>query len=80
MPCVPASLMTDVGSTKRKIAVAAERWFNQPGHAGFLPGHPMAGKEVSGAANGEAALFKDAVWLFTPVQRRDGLTCSGHCC
>jgi prephenate dehydrogenase len=62
----PGQLLTDVGSTKRKITVAAERWFNQPGHAGFLPGHPMAGKEVSGAANGEAALFKDAVWLFTP--------------
>jgi len=62
----PGQLMTDVGSTKRKIVVAAERWYNQPGRAGFLPGHPMAGKEVSGAANGEAALFKDAVWLFTP--------------
>jgi prephenate dehydrogenase len=64
----PGQLMTDVGSTKRKIAVAAEHWFNQPGHAGFLPGHPMAGKEVSGAANGEAALFKNAVWLFTPCK------------
>jgi prephenate dehydrogenase len=64
----PGQLMTDVGSTKRKIAVAAERWFNKPGHAGFLPGHPMAGKEVSGAANGEAALFKDAVWIFAAGQ------------
>lgn len=62
----PAQLLTDVGSTKRKIAACADRWFNQPGHAGFLPGHPMAGKEVSGAANGEATLFRDAVWLFTP--------------
>ncbi len=66
----PGQLLTDVGSTKRKIAVAADHWFNQPGHAGFLPGHPMAGKEVSGAANGEAALFKDAVWLFTPGKNR----------
>jgi prephenate dehydrogenase len=62
----PNQLLTDVGSTKRKITACAGRWFNQPGHAGFLPGHPMAGKEVSGAANGEAALFNHAVWLFTP--------------
>jgi prephenate dehydrogenase len=62
----PGQLLTDVGSTKRKIAASAEKWFNQPGHASFLPGHPMAGKEVSGAANGEATLFDNAVWLFTP--------------
>ncbi|HVJ08836.1 MAG TPA: prephenate dehydrogenase/arogenate dehydrogenase family protein [Acidisarcina sp.] len=63
----PGQLVTDVGSTKRKISVCAQRWFNQPGRAGFLPGHPMAGKEVSGAANGEATLFDGAVWLFTPA-------------
>lgn len=63
----PGQLVTDVGSTKRKINACAERWFNQPGHAGFLPGHPMAGKEVSGAANADAALFAGAVWLFTPM-------------
>lgn len=62
----PCQLLTDVGSTKRKIAACADRWFNQPCHAGFLPGHPMAGKEVSGAANGEATLFNNAVWIFTP--------------
>ncbi len=65
----PHQLITDVGSTKRKITSCAERWYNQPGHAGFLPGHPMAGKEVSGAANGEATLFENAVWLFTPCDR-----------
>jgi prephenate dehydrogenase len=33
--------------------------------AGFLPGHPMAGKEVGGAANADAELFRGAAWLFT---------------
>lgn len=60
-------LLTDVGSTKQQIADAAARLYNQPGRAACLPGHPMAGKEVSGAANADAALFQGAVWLFTPV-------------
>src|SRR5262249_40325997 len=33
----------------------------------FLPGHPMAGKEVSGAEHAEPELFRGAVWLFTPT-------------
>jgi prephenate dehydrogenase len=58
-------LVTDVGSTKRQISEAAGRLFNTPQRAAFLPGHPMAGKERSGAALGDAELFRGAVWLFT---------------
>ena len=58
-------LVTDVGSTKRLISEAAGRLFNAPDRAAFLPGHPMAGKERGGAALGDAALFRGAVWLFT---------------
>ena len=61
----PAQLVTDVGSTKAMITAAGNRLFNQAGRAGFLPGHPMAGKEVSGAANADAGIFPGAVWLFT---------------
>jgi prephenate dehydrogenase len=60
-----AHLVTDVGSTKAQITEAGNRLFNQPGRAAFLPGHPMAGKEVSGAAEAVAALFHGAVWIFT---------------
>jgi prephenate dehydrogenase len=60
-------LVTDVGSTKREIALMAARLFNQAETARFLPGHPMAGKESGGAALADAALFKGATWLFTPV-------------
>jgi prephenate dehydrogenase len=60
-------LVTDVGSTKSLIAAAGFRLFNQPGRAAFLPGHPMAGKEVSGPAQADAALFRGAVWIFTPI-------------
>ena len=61
----PDQLVTDVGSTKALITSSGNRLFNQPGRAGFLPGHPMAGKEVSGAAEADAALFRGAVWIFT---------------
>jgi prephenate dehydrogenase len=58
-------LVTDVGSTKRLISEAASRLFNTPERAGFLPGHPMAGKERGGATLADANLFRGAVWLFT---------------
>jgi len=62
-------LVTDVGSTKVQIAALAEKLFNRPGRASFLPGHPMAGKESGGAALAEAKLFQGAMWLFTPLER-----------
>ena len=61
----PQHLVTDVGSTKAQITEAADRLFNAPERAGFLPGHPMAGKERGGAELGDADLFRGAVWLFT---------------
>jgi prephenate dehydrogenase len=61
-------LVTDVGSTKVQIAALATKLYNQPGHARFLPGHPMAGKESGGAALAEAELFRGATWLFTPLE------------
>lgn len=60
-------LVTDVGSTKSSIAEAAKRLFNVKGKAHFLPGHPMAGKELGGIHSAEAGLFRNAMWLFTPV-------------
>ena len=62
-------LVTDVGSTKLEIVHNAQKLFNQPGRARFLPGHPMAGKESGGAGLAEATLFRGATWLFTPVDR-----------
>ncbi len=61
----PHQLVTDVGSVKVAISQRAQPLFGGPSQAGFLPGHPMAGKEVSGAAHADATLFTNAVWLFT---------------
>lgn len=62
-----SQLVTDVGSTKFEISVLASDLFNRASCAGFLPGHPMAGKESGGAALAEATLFRGATWLFTPL-------------
>ncbi|MHB8301547.1 MAG: prephenate dehydrogenase [Acidobacteriaceae bacterium] len=59
-------IVTDVGSTKRAICERANRAFSSAEAAYFLPGHPMAGKEVHGATHADADLFRGAVWLFTP--------------
>lgn len=65
-------LVTDVGSVKSVVSQRAREWYGRPGRAAFLPGHPMSGKEVSGAANADAGLFDGAVWLFTPVGETAG--------
>lgn len=64
----PHQLVTDVGSTKGQITDAGNRLFNRADRAGFLPGHPMAGKERGGAALGDATLFANATWIFTDVE------------
>ena len=56
-------LVTDVGSTKTRIAETAQELM--PGRC--LPGHPMAGKESGGAALAEVSLFRGATWIFTPL-------------
>jgi prephenate dehydrogenase len=60
-------LLTDVGSTKLQITEKARELFPSEGRVGFLPCHPTAGKESGGAALAEATLFRDAIWLFTPL-------------
>ena len=60
-------LVTDVGSTKLEIVELAQQLFAEQKTAGFLPGHPMAGKESGGALLAEAGLFDGAMWLFTPI-------------
>ena len=72
----PLQLVTDVGSTKHEIVELARTLYNGPGRARFLPGHPMAGKESGGAMLAEAGLFRDAAWLFTPVdEQRTEIEC-----
>jgi prephenate dehydrogenase len=63
----PPALITDVGSTKAEVAARAQAIFGDAAAARFLPGHPMAGKEVGGIEHADPELFRGAVWLFTPL-------------
>lgn len=69
----PGQLVTDVGSVKGALVEHARGRYNLDTSAGFLPGHPMAGKEVSGAANADAGLFDGAAWLFTETEESRGM-------
>ncbi|MBN1892920.1 prephenate dehydrogenase [bacterium] len=60
----PGALITDAGSTKRKIVEAADR-HSRP-DVFFIGGHPMAGSEGRGVANADPLLFENAVWVLTP--------------
>ena len=64
----PTALITDAGSTKQKLVERARDLFGGNAAERFLPGHPMAGKEVGGIEHADANLFRDAVWLITPVE------------
>ncbi len=57
------ALVTDVGSTKRRIVAAAD-------HAGvkrFLGGHPMAGAERGGLDQSRLGLFTNRPWFLMPA-------------
>jgi prephenate dehydrogenase len=62
------ALITDCGSTKQAIIDRSRKLFGDAATHRVLPGHPMAGKEVGGIENADAGLFRDAVWLVTPVE------------
>lgn len=61
------TLLTDAGSTKSQIVARGEAVFGKNAGARFLGGHPMAGKEQSGAEFADADLFQGAVWFITPL-------------
>lgn len=63
----PAVLITDVGSTKKEVVERARLGLGERVAKAFLPGHPMAGKELGGIAYADPDLFVEAVWLFTPM-------------
>jgi prephenate dehydrogenase len=60
------ALITDAGSTKRDV-VAAARAALGARIAQFVPGHPVAGGEQSGAGAALASLFLDRRVVLTPL-------------
>ena len=64
----PDMLIMDVGSTKRDVVDAARRVLrDQVG--GFVPAHPVAGREVAGVDNADPDLYAGKQVILTPIER-----------
>jgi prephenate dehydrogenase len=61
------ALITDGGSTKRDVIAAARKALGKK-IARFVPAHPIAGAEKSGAAAAKAELFQDRRVVLTPLK------------
>lgn len=64
------TVVTDAGSTKRDVVAAARAALGSV-LPRFVPGHPIAGTEHSGAAAAFDALFRDKQVLLTPLAETD---------
>jgi prephenate dehydrogenase len=62
----PTTIVTDVGSTKQDV-IAAARAALGGSLPRFVPGHPIAGTEHSGATAAFATLFRERNVVLTPV-------------
>jgi len=62
----PGCVLLDVGSTKRAICRAME---GLPPHVQPIGGHPMCGKETSGLTMAEPDLYRDRIFVLTPLER-----------
>jgi prephenate dehydrogenase len=66
-PLLPEDcLLMDLGSTKAHIVA---RMAKLPAHVQPLGGHPMCGKEVSGVAAADPALYEGRTFVLTPLSR-----------
>jgi prephenate dehydrogenase len=63
----PECLLMDAGSTKRDVVAAARAALGAKA-AQFVPAHPIAGAEKSGAAAASADLFRGRRVVLTPLQ------------
>ena len=62
----PQTIVTDAGSTKSDVVEAARAAFGNKINQ-FVPGHPIAGAEVSGAAASKADLYQGRKVVLTPL-------------
>ena len=64
----PEMLIMDVGSTKRDVIDAGRRALREQ-IGSFVPAHPVAGREVSGAENADPDLYHGKQVILTPIER-----------
>ena len=60
----PQSTFMDVGSVKNEVLLKVKTFSGLSTR--FLPTHPMAGREIGGAASARADLFQGRSWILTP--------------
>jgi len=65
----PGCIITDAGSVKKAVIDEVEPII--PGDVHFVPGHPIAGTENSGAEAAFAELYMDRKCILTPTPRTD---------
>ncbi len=83
----PHTIVTDVGSTKQDVIAAARATLGDA-LSRFVPAHPIAGTEQSGAAAAFSTLYADRNVVLTPLPETDPLaiatvatawqTCGAH--
>ena len=61
------TIITDVGSTKGNVVDAAKAVYGEQLPAGFVPGHPIAGAELTGVHAGKVDLFANHKVILTPL-------------
>jgi prephenate dehydrogenase len=61
------TVVTDAGSTKQDVIATARAAFPET-ISHFVPGHPVAGSEQSGAAAADGALFAGRNVILTPIE------------
>jgi prephenate dehydrogenase len=66
----PGVLFMDVGSTKRDVVDAARRVLKER-VTGFVPAHPIAGKESGGVHQADGALYQGRQVILTPLHNTD---------
>jgi prephenate dehydrogenase len=66
----PATTVTDAGSTKQDV-IAAARAALGAAFSRFVPAHPIAGSERSGAAAASVSLFRGRQVVLTPLPETD---------
>jgi prephenate dehydrogenase len=66
----PGTIVSDAGSTKQDV-IAAARTTLGSALSRFVPAHPIAGSERSGAAAASASLFRGRQVVLTPLPETD---------
>ncbi|MDX8397139.1 MAG: prephenate dehydrogenase/arogenate dehydrogenase family protein [Mariprofundaceae bacterium] len=63
------AVVTDAGSTKQSVMQSAQKYLKD--NSRFVPAHPIAGTEHSGAAAAFAELFDERMCILTPSEHTD---------